>query len=80
MHAIEALRDQHAHRRLGFASDTVSAWMTAAGLEVTTERTITPDAGSERIAVSLWLARDPRLAATRTPLTTRKPQLQGASL
>ncbi len=79
-HAIEALRDQHAHRRLGFASDTVSAWMTAAGLEVTTERTITPDAGSERIAVSLWLARDPRLAATRTPLTTRKPQLQGASL
>lgn len=79
-HAIEVLRDQHAHRRLGFASDTVSAWMTAAGLEVPTERTITPDAGSDRIAVSLWLARDPRLAATRTPLISRKPQLLGASL
>src|SRR5579859_6813072 len=42
-HDLEFLREQHAHRRLGFAAETV-----------------TP--GPEgKIAVSLWLARDPRI-------------------
>ena len=30
-HDLEFLRDEHAHRRLGFAPDTVTQWMTAAG-------------------------------------------------
>jgi ubiquinone/menaquinone biosynthesis C-methylase UbiE/DNA-binding transcriptional ArsR family regulator len=80
-HTIEALRDQHAHRRLGFATDTVSSWMVSAGLDVVSERTVTPLPDSDgRIAVSIWLGRDPRLAATRNPLSTRNPLLQGASL
>jgi SAM-dependent methyltransferase len=29
-HDLEFLRDEHAHRRLGFASDTVAQWMKAA--------------------------------------------------
>ena len=32
-HELEFLREQHAHRRLGFAPETVTQWMTAAGLE-----------------------------------------------
>jgi len=61
-HDLEFLREEHAHRRLGFAADAVSQWMTAAGLDVVAHRTLPPDAGSEgKIAVSLWLARDPRL-------------------
>jgi hypothetical protein len=37
--------------------------MSAAGLDVALHRTLPPEAGSEgKIAVSLWLARDPRLA------------------
>ena len=30
-HDLEFLRDEHAHRRLGFAPETVAQWMTAAG-------------------------------------------------
>jgi SAM-dependent methyltransferase len=62
-HDLEFLRHEHAHRRLGFAADVVSQWMDAAGLVTVTHRTLPPDGGAEgKIAVSLWLARDPRLA------------------
>ena len=33
-HDLEFLREEHAHRRLGFAPETVTQWMTAAGLDV----------------------------------------------
>ncbi len=62
-HELEFLRDEHAHRRLGFAEETVSQWLEQAGLEVISHRSVPPEAGSDgEIAVSLWLARDPRLA------------------
>jgi ubiquinone/menaquinone biosynthesis C-methylase UbiE len=62
-HDLEFLRDEHAHRRLGFAAETVSGWMTAAGLDVERQVTLAPDQGSDgKIAVSLWLGRDPRIA------------------
>ena len=62
-HELEFLRDEHAHRRLGFAEETVSQWLQQAGLDVISHRSVPPEAGSDgEIAVSLWLARDPRLA------------------
>ena len=62
-HDLEFLRDEHAHRRLGFAREVVEQWMTAAGLDVVTQRNLAPEAGSAgKVAVSLWLARDPRLS------------------
>ncbi len=62
-HDLEFLREQHAHHRLGFAPETVTQWMAAAGLDVTMHRSIPPEQGSEgKIAVSLWLGRDPRAA------------------
>jgi ubiquinone/menaquinone biosynthesis C-methylase UbiE/DNA-binding transcriptional ArsR family regulator len=60
-HDLEFLREEQAHRRLGFAADTVSQWMTTAGLDVVTHRTLAPD-GDGMIAVSLWLACDRRRA------------------
>ena len=61
-HELEFLRDQHAHRRLGFSPDTVTQWMKAANLELMLQRNLAPEQPSEgQIAVSLWLARDPRL-------------------
>jgi ubiquinone/menaquinone biosynthesis C-methylase UbiE len=59
-HDLEFLREEHAHRRLGFAADTVEQWMRAAGLDMTFHRNLSPEPGG-RIAVSLWLGRDPRL-------------------
>jgi ubiquinone/menaquinone biosynthesis C-methylase UbiE len=62
-HDLEFLRDEHAHRRLGFAQDTVEQWMAAAGLESSAHRSLAPEPGSDgKIAVSLWLGRDPRPA------------------
>ena len=60
-HDLEFLRDEHAHRRLGFAVETVTQWLTAAGLEMLQQKTLPPEA-SGKIAVSLWLGRDPRIA------------------
>jgi ubiquinone/menaquinone biosynthesis C-methylase UbiE len=60
-HDLEFLRDEHAHRRLGFAAETVTQWFEAAGLDLVRQETLAP--GPEgRIAVSLWLGRDQRLA------------------
>ena len=39
-HALEFLRSEHAHRRLGFRADTVEGWLAHAGLEVGPTRTI----------------------------------------
>jgi ubiquinone/menaquinone biosynthesis C-methylase UbiE/DNA-binding transcriptional ArsR family regulator len=62
-HDLEFLRDEHAHRRLGFAPETVAQWMKGAGLTIMLQRSLPPEPASEgKIAVSLWLARDPRLA------------------
>ncbi len=66
-HELEFLRDQHAHRRLGFAPETVEQWMNAAGLDVVAQRTLAPGAGPQaKIAVSLWLGRDPRIVLADT--------------
>ncbi len=60
-HEQEFLREQFAHRRLGFAPDTVKQWIAAAGLESSMHKSLKPEKGSKgSIAVSLWLARDTR--------------------
>src|ERR1044072_1013562 len=33
-HDLEFLREEHAHRRLGFSAEAVAQWMTAAGLDM----------------------------------------------
>jgi ubiquinone/menaquinone biosynthesis C-methylase UbiE/DNA-binding transcriptional ArsR family regulator len=66
-HDLEFLREEHAHLRLGFAADTVSQWLEGAGLDIVRQQTL-PPGPQGKIAVSLWLARDPRilLAAPKT--------------
>src|ERR1700728_669143 len=59
-HDLEFLREEHAHRRLGFAVDTMTQWLEGAGLDLLRQETLPP--GPEgKIAVSLWVARDPRI-------------------
>jgi len=61
-HDLEFLRDEHAHRRLGFPPETVTQWMKAAGLDVVSQTSLAPEGASDgKIAVSLWLGRDPRI-------------------
>jgi ubiquinone/menaquinone biosynthesis C-methylase UbiE/DNA-binding transcriptional ArsR family regulator len=66
-HDLEFLREEHAHRRLGFTPETVEQWLNAAGLDMTMHRNLEPEPGSDgKIAVSLWLARDPRVLVANT--------------
>ena len=70
-HEQEFLREQFAHRRLGFAPETVTQWMIQSGLDPVMHKSLKPRAGlrrqeDQKIAVSLWLARDQR-ALMATP-------------
>jgi ubiquinone/menaquinone biosynthesis C-methylase UbiE len=66
-HEEEFLREQFAHRRLGFAPETVTQWMTASRLELVLHERLKPEPGSGvKIAVSLWLARDTRALMATT--------------
>lgn len=58
-HALEFLRDEYAHRRLGFSDHEVESWLAAAGLAPAGSETVAPDAkkGDEKLIVKLWLAR-----------------------
>jgi ArsR family transcriptional regulator len=69
-HSLEFLRDEHAHRRLGFRNDTIVGWLDQSGLGVESTRTIEPPptddetTAQERLTVTLWTAHDLRTAAT----------------
>jgi ubiquinone/menaquinone biosynthesis C-methylase UbiE len=60
-HALEFLRTEHAHRRLGFADAEVVAWCRAAGLEPEPVQRLPGDP----LTVSLWPAHRPLAAAER---------------
>ncbi len=65
-HAVDELRERHAHRRLGFADREVSAWAESAGLRLAESETLPPprDAGPKQLTVRLWLFERP--AATKS--------------
>jgi ubiquinone/menaquinone biosynthesis C-methylase UbiE/DNA-binding transcriptional ArsR family regulator len=67
-HDLEFLREEHAHRRLGFSGETVTQWLEAAGLDSVQQQTL-PPGPQGKIAVSLWLARDPRIVLAQPPKT-----------
>lgn len=67
-HEEETLRENHAHRRLGFAQAEVAGALADAGLEMIATRELSPAGGAEKLTVLLWLARDRRIR-TDFPLT-----------
>lgn len=67
-HSEEILREGHAHRRLGFAAQEIAELVEQAGLELLLHRDLEPGAQEgAKLTVSLWLARDPRIAADPIP-------------
>jgi ubiquinone/menaquinone biosynthesis C-methylase UbiE/DNA-binding transcriptional ArsR family regulator len=57
-HALEFLRDDFAHRRLGIEPAQMARWAEAAGLKIVEHRELRPDAvnGPDKLTVSLWVA------------------------
>ena len=74
-HKLEFLRDEHAHRRLGFADSEVTEWCTAAGLEAAAPRSLPGDP----LTVVVWTAQRPAAVRPRTAGDTR-PGIPGAIL
>jgi len=63
-HGEEHLRENFAHRHLGFHDDEIERDLTAAGLAFERRVSVAPEAGEpDKLTVVLWLARDPRVIA-----------------
>jgi ArsR family transcriptional regulator len=60
-HSLEFLRDEHAHRRLGFADSEVAEWCAAAGLDPAPPQRLPGDP----LTVVIWTARRPVAARPR---------------
>ncbi|PHS27788.1 MAG: ArsR family transcriptional regulator [Robiginitomaculum sp.] len=58
-HQLEFLREQHAHRRLGFTDTEMEIWMDQVGLSNITHLALRPDiqdAGANHLTVKIWTA------------------------
>jgi ubiquinone/menaquinone biosynthesis C-methylase UbiE/DNA-binding transcriptional ArsR family regulator len=64
-HALEFLRDDHQHRRLGFADKEVTQWCKAAGLSLSATRAF-PPRGASGLTVVVWLAVAPAIPRRKT--------------
>lgn len=61
-HALEFLREEHAHMRLGFSDRQISEWFSEAGLDLEETQDFEPRGGVQAgLTVKLWLGRDRRL-------------------
>ncbi|MGN6464262.1 MAG: ArsR/SmtB family transcription factor [Rhizobiaceae bacterium] len=60
-HALEFLRDEHAHLRLGFSDQQVADWLEDAGLDLKETVDFAARGERPRLTVKLWLAQDRRL-------------------
>lgn len=67
-HELEFLRAEHSHLRLGFSHAQMREWLEAAGLEVVRIVDLAPEAGgADKLTVTLFLARDPRVVIAGQP-------------
>jgi len=61
-HALEYLREDHAHMRLGFSDQQIGEWFAEAGLDLEVTKAFQPRAaGDATLTVKLWLGRDRRI-------------------
>ena len=63
-HALEHLRVEAQHRRLGIGRVEMTEWLRAAGLEASQDIDLSGD--ETTLTVTLWLARDPRITTDET--------------
>jgi demethylmenaquinone methyltransferase/2-methoxy-6-polyprenyl-1,4-benzoquinol methylase/ArsR family transcriptional regulator len=67
-HELEFLRESHAHRRLGFSHEEVSTLLEEVGLDVESQRDLTPQANdADQLTVSVWVGRDRRIVTDLIP-------------
>ncbi len=77
-HELEFLRENYAHRRLGFENDQMVAWIKAAGMNVMQNQYLKLEGRenqSSQLTVSLWLAGGEGVIAKTTAATGKMEQL-----
>ena len=67
-HELEFLREQSAHRRLGFARDQMGRMLEGAGLKLERFRELSPGPAQGKLTVSLWLGLKPVTAGKKKRL------------
>ncbi|GLS21249.1 ArsR family transcriptional regulator [Labrys miyagiensis] len=67
-HELEFMREDFAHRRLGFARETIEHWFEAAQLQPEDWREVETGEGPASLTVSIWTGRDPRRVSDRISL------------
>ena len=60
-HDLERLREEHQHRRLGFADDEIGRWLAEAGLDASASIALPPDTAG--LTVTIWTATRPAVAS-----------------
>jgi ubiquinone/menaquinone biosynthesis C-methylase UbiE/DNA-binding transcriptional ArsR family regulator len=73
-HGLEFLRDEHAHRRLGFADADIARWCRAAGLQPNAPRHLP----GNPLTVVIWTAHRRSAAGNRRGAAARRPFEAGA--
>ena len=66
-HMEETLRENHSHRRLGFAGAEIASVLEGAGLEVDHRDLVSKPGEAGKLTVSIWLARDSRVQGDLVP-------------
>jgi ArsR family transcriptional regulator len=64
-HELEFLRDQSAHRRLGFERDQLGRLFESTGLKLERFRELTPEPAGGKLTVSLWLGQKPAVSGRK---------------
>jgi ArsR family transcriptional regulator len=70
-HELEFLREQSAHRRLGFARDQLGRLLTGAGLKLARFRELKPEPSGGKLTVSLWLGEKPAVVGKKRKASPR---------
>nr|WP_306267565.1 metalloregulator ArsR/SmtB family transcription factor [Pararhizobium sp. IMCC3301] len=71
-HQLEFLRNEHAHRRLGFDEAQMASWIDDAGLDLLSTTHLTPEKPRpDALTVNIWLAQDPRILIAADTMQTR---------
>jgi ubiquinone/menaquinone biosynthesis C-methylase UbiE/DNA-binding transcriptional ArsR family regulator len=70
-HELEFLREQSAHRRLGFGRDQLGRMLEGAGLKLERFRELSPGPADGKLIVSLWLGQKPVTAGKKRKLSPK---------
>jgi ubiquinone/menaquinone biosynthesis C-methylase UbiE/DNA-binding transcriptional ArsR family regulator len=81
-HDHEFLREEHAHKRLGFSDQQIGQWLADAGLKPKSSRQFAPPPGDRAgLTVTLWLAARPQGVSASSDRHDKKmtetPNLEG---